>query len=167
MAWWDDAAEAVGSAVGWVGDVVEGAVDTTTEVVEEVTETVTEVAIDGLDALRDGAAAISPALGAVANVGLGLLKGVVQAAQDGWAINLDFVRNIGSLVSSILHLDLAGVIGDLGNLGINLGQSIAWVIRAGTGGYFAGPISDYFMRDQALSFIRTQGISCRWLSFEI
>ena len=129
MAWWDDAAEAVGSAVGWVGDAVEAAVDTTTEVVEEVTETVTELANDGLDALRDGAAAISPALGAVANVGLGLLKGVVQATQDACAIVLDFVRNTGALVSSILHLDLAGVLGDLANLGINLGQAIVLVIR--------------------------------------
>jgi len=156
MAWWDDAAEAVGSAVGWVGDAVEAVVDTGTEAVEEVTETVTEVANDGLDALRDGAASISPALGAVANVGLGLLKGVVQATQDACAIVLDFVRNTGSLVSSILHLDLAGIIGDLANLGINLGQAIAWVIRAGTGAYFGGAIGDYFMRDQALSFIRTQ-----------
>ncbi len=156
MAWWDDAAEAVGSAVGWVGDAVEAAVDTTTEVVEEGTETVTELANDGLDALRDGAAAISPALGAVANVGLGLLKGVVQATQDACAIVLDFVRNIGALVSSILHLDLAGVLGDLANLGINLGQAIVLVIRVVAGGYFAGAIGDYFMRDQALSFIRTQ-----------
>ena len=37
MAWWDDAAEAVGSAIGWVGDAAEAVVDTATEVAEEVT----------------------------------------------------------------------------------------------------------------------------------
>jgi hypothetical protein len=28
MAWWDDAAEAVGSAVGWLGGAAEAVVDT-------------------------------------------------------------------------------------------------------------------------------------------
>jgi hypothetical protein len=71
MAWWDDAAEAVGSAVGWVGDAAEAVVDTATEVVEEVTESASDAADAGLDGLRDGAASVGPALGAVANVVLG------------------------------------------------------------------------------------------------
>ena len=31
MAWWDDAAEAVGSGLGWFGDAAEAVVDTVTE----------------------------------------------------------------------------------------------------------------------------------------
>ena len=52
MAWWDDAAEAVGSGLGWVGDAAEAVVDTVTEVVEEVTESATDAADAGLDALK-------------------------------------------------------------------------------------------------------------------
>jgi hypothetical protein len=74
MAWWDDAAEAVGSGVGWLGDAAEAVVDTATEVVEEVTESGSDAADAGLDALRDGAASVGPALGAVANVVLGVVK---------------------------------------------------------------------------------------------
>lgn len=155
MAWWDDAAEAVGSAVGWLGDAIEAVVDTGTEAAEEVTETSTEVAMDLLEGARDAAAAASPALGAVANVGLGLVKGFLQAAQDAAAVALDLVRNVGSLVNAALHLDLAGVIADLGNIGINLGQAVVWGIRAGTGAYFGAGVSDYFMRDRALGFVRT------------
>jgi hypothetical protein len=154
MAWWDDAAEAVGSAVGWLGDGFEAAVDVVTEVAEEVTETVTEVATEVLDGARDGAASISPALGAVANVVLGVVKGAIQALQDACAIVLDTVRNVGSLVNAVLHLDLAGVLGDLGNLGINALQAGAWVVRVVTGAYFGAAVSDYFMRDRALGFIR-------------
>lgn len=155
MAWWNDAAEAVGSALGWVGDAVESVVDTVTETVEEVTETVTEVMMDLLDGARDGAAAISPALGWITNVILGLLKGVVQAAQDVCAILIDVVRKVGSLVNAILHLDLAGIIADLGNIAINIGQAVVWVVRVVTGAYLGAPVSDYFMRDRALDFIRT------------
>lgn len=79
----------------------------------------------------------------------------MQAVQDACAIVLDFVRNVGSLVNSILHLDLAGVIADLGNIAINLGQAVVWVVRVGTGAYFGAAVSDYFMRDRALGFIRT------------
>lgn len=154
MAWWDDAAEAVGSAVGWVGDTVEAVVDTVTETAEEVTETATEVVMDALDGARDGTATISPALGAITNLVLGVVKGTVQAVQDACDIVLDSIRNAGSLVNAILHLDLAGVIADLGNIAINLGQVVAWVVRVGTGAYFGAAVSDYFMRDRALGFIR-------------
>jgi hypothetical protein len=60
MAWWDDAAEALGSGVGWLGDAAEAVVDTATEVVEEVTESGSDAADAGLDALRDGAASVGP-----------------------------------------------------------------------------------------------------------
>lgn len=155
MAWWDDAAEAVGSALGWVGDTAEAVVDVVTETAEEVTETVTEVVMEVLDGARDGAAAISPALGAVANVVLGVVKGAVQAVQDGFGFVFDFVRNVGSLANAILHLDPAGIIADLGNIAINVGQAVVWVVRVGTGAYFGAAVSDYFMRDRALDFIRT------------
>ena len=103
MAWWDDAAEAVGSAVGWVGDAAEAVVDTATEVAEEVTESASDAADAGLDALRDGAASAGPALGAVANVVLGVVKGAVHAVADLAAIAFDVVRNVGKLVSDVLH----------------------------------------------------------------
>jgi hypothetical protein len=154
MAWWDDAAEAVGSAVGWVGDAAEAVVDTATEVVEEVTESASDAADAGLDGLRDGAASVGPALGAVANVVLGVMKGAVHAVADLAAITLDVVRNVGKLVSDILHLNLADVIADLGNIGINVLQLLVWGVRLVTGAYFGKEVSDYFMRDRALTFIR-------------
>ena len=120
MAWWDDALEAAGSAVGWFGDAAEAVVDTATEVAEDVTETASDAADTVLDGLRDGAASVGPALGAVANVVLGVVKGAVHAAADLAAITWDVVRNIGKLVSDVLHLNLADVIADLGNIGINL-----------------------------------------------
>jgi hypothetical protein len=155
MAWWDDAAEAVGSAVGWVGDAAEAVVDTATEVVEEVTESASDAADAGLDGLRDGAASVGPALGAVANVVLGVVKGAVHAVADLAAITLDVVRNVGKLVSDILHLNLADIIADLGNIGINVLQLLVWGVRLVTGAYFGKEVSDYFMRDRALTFIRT------------
>ena len=155
MAWWDDVVEFAGSVVGAAGDVVEGAVDAVTEVAEEVTETVTDVADAGLDAMRDAAAAISPALGAIANVGLGVIKGAVHAVTDAFGIAFDILRNVGKLISDILHLNLADVIGDLGNLVINIGQAVVWALRVIFGAYFGKEVSDYFMRDRALTFIRT------------
>jgi hypothetical protein len=156
MAWWDDAAEAVGSGLGWVGDAAEAVVDTVTEVAEEVTESATDAADAGLDALRDGAASVGPALGAVANVVLGLVKGAVHAVADLAAIAFDVVRNVGKLASDILHLNLADIIADLGNIGIDILQAVfVWGVRLVTGAYFGKEISDYFMRDRALTFIRT------------
>lgn len=156
MAWWDDALEAAGSAVGWLGDAAEAVVDTATEVAEDVTETASDAADTVLDGLRDGAASVGPALGAVANVVLGVVKGAVHAAADLAAITWDVVRNIGKLVSDVLHLNPADVIADLGNIGINLLQLIlVWGVRLVTGAYFGKEVSDYFMRDRALSFIRT------------
>lgn len=155
MAWWDEALDAVGSAVGWVGDAVEAGVDAATEVAEEAIDSATDAIDAGLDALRDGAAAISPALGWIANVGLGFLKGAVHAAADVLGIDLDFLRNLGKLVSDLFHLDLAGFIADLGNIGVNFGQMLVWGIRLLSCAYFAKEVSDYFMRDRALSFIRT------------
>src|SRR6476661_5759462 len=156
MAWWDDAAEAVGSAVGWVGDAAEAVVDTATEVAEEVTEPASDAADAGLDALRDGAASVGPALGAVANVVIGVVKGAVHAVADLAAIAFDVVRNGGKLVSDVLHLNLADIIADLGNIGINILQLVlVWAVRLITGAYFGKEVSDYFMRDRALSFIRT------------
>jgi hypothetical protein len=134
MAWWDDAAEAVGSGVGWLGDAAEAVVDTATEVVEEVTESASDAADAGLDALRDGAASVGPALGAVANVVLGVVKGAVHAVVDLAGITFDIIRNVGKLVSDVLHLNLADVIADLGNIGINILQLIfVWGARLVTG----------------------------------
>ena len=155
MAWWDDAAEAVGSAVGWVGDAAEAVVDTATEVAEEVTESASDAADSGLDALRDGAASAGPALGAVANVVLGVVKGAVHAVADLAAIAFDVVRNVGKLVSDVLHLNLADIIADLGNIGINVLQLMVWGVRLVTCAYFGKEVSDYFMRDRALTFNRT------------
>jgi hypothetical protein len=155
MAWWDEALDAVGSAVGWVGDAVEAGVDTATEVAEEAIDSATDVVDAGLDALRDGAAAISPGLGWIANVGLGIVKGAVHAITDVLGIDIDFLRNLGKLVSDIFHLDLAGFIADLGNIAINFGQIVVWAIRVLTGAYFGKEVSDYFMRDRAVTFIRT------------
>src|SRR4029079_3046127 len=156
MAWWDDVAEAVGSGVGWVGDAAEAVVDTATEVVEEVTESGSDAADAGLDALRDGAASVGPALAAVANVVLGVVKGAVHAVADLAGISLDIVRNVGKLVSDVLHLNLADIIGDLGNIGINVLQLIfVWAARVVTGAYFGKEGSNYFMRARALTFIRT------------
>jgi len=147
MAWWDDAAEAVGSAVGWLGDAAEAVVDTATEVTEEVTESASDAADAGLDALRDGAASVGPALGAVANVVLGVVKGALHAVADLAATTFDVVRNVGKLLSDILHLNLADIIADLGNIGINILQLLVWGVRLVTGAYFG-------MRDRALTFIR-------------
>jgi hypothetical protein len=138
-----------------VGDAAEAVVDTATEVVEEVTESASDAADAGLDGLRDGAASVGPALGAVANVVLGVMKGAVHAVADLAAITLDVVRNVGKLVSDILHLNLADVIADLGNIGINVLQLLVWGVRLVTGAYFGKEVSDYFMRDRALTFIRT------------
>jgi len=154
MAWWDDAAEAVGSAVGWLGDAAEAVVDTATEVTEEVTESASDAADAGLDALRDGAASVGPALGAVANVVLGVVKGALHAVADLAATTFDVVRNVGKLLSDILHLNLADIIADLGNIGINILQLLVWGVRLVTGAYFGKEVSDYFMRDRALTFIR-------------
>lgn len=49
------------------------ALDTVTEAAGEVTETSTEMVLDVLDGVRDAATANSPALGANANVVLGVL----------------------------------------------------------------------------------------------
>jgi hypothetical protein len=170
MAWWDDAAEAVGSAVGWLGDAAEAVVDTATEVTEEVTESASDAADAGLDALRDGAASVGPALGAVANVVLGVVKGALHAVADLAATTFDVVRNVGKLLSDILHLNLADIIADLGNIGINILQLLVWGVRLVTGAYFGKEVSDYFMRDRALtssatsssmnSAIRTARTSC-------
>jgi hypothetical protein len=159
MAWWD-LAEAVGSDVGVVGDAAEAVVDTVTEVVEEVTESASDVADAGLDALRDGAASVGPALGAVANVVLGVVKGAVHAVADLAVILFDVVRNLGKLASDILHLNVGDIVADLGNLGIDIlvlawPYPPGWVWRVVTGGYFGKEVSDYFMRDRALTFIRT------------
>ncbi len=155
MAWWNDVANVVESTAGWVGDGVEAVVDTITEVVDEVSETVTDVANEGLDRVRDAAAATSPALGAIANVLLGIVKGVVQYVQDVDLIIKDAFRSAGELVSDVLHLNLGGAFGDLLNLGINFGQMLLATGRLLTGGYFAGPISDYFARDAAIAFIKS------------
>jgi hypothetical protein len=115
MAWWDDAAEAVGSAVGWLGDAAEAVVDTATEVTEEVTESASDAADAGLDALRDGAASVGPALGAVANVVLGVVKGALHAVADLAATTFDVVRNVGKLLSDILHIAALGLGGASGH----------------------------------------------------
>ena len=155
MPWWDDVAEAVGSGLGWVGDAAEAVVDTVTEVTEEVTESATDIVDAGLDALRDGAASVGPALGAVANVVLGVVKGAVHAVADLAAIAFDVVRNVGKLASDILHLNLADIIADLGNIVIDILNTLAWAVRLGTGAYFGKEVSDYFMPDRALTFSRT------------
>jgi hypothetical protein len=95
-------------------------------------------------------------LGAVANVVLGVVKGAVHAVADLAGISLDIVRNVGKLVSDVLHLNLADIIGDLGNILLNVLQLIfVWGARLVTGAYFGKEVSDYFMRDRALTFIRT------------
>jgi hypothetical protein len=96
-----------------VGDAAEAVVDTATEVAEEVTESASDAADAGLDALRDGAASAGPALGAIANVVLGVVKGAVHAVADLAAMAFDVVRNVGKLVSDVLHLNLADIIADL------------------------------------------------------
>jgi hypothetical protein len=58
-------------------------------------------------------------------------------------------------VSDILHLNLDDTIADLGNIGINILQLLVWGVRLVTGAYFGKEVSDYFMRDRALTFIRT------------
>lgn len=56
------------------------ALDTVTEAAGEVTETSTEMVLDVLDGVRDAATANSPALGANANVVLGvLIRGAIVA----------------------------------------------------------------------------------------
>jgi hypothetical protein len=56
-------------------------------------------------------------------------------------------------MSSILNL--ADIIADLGNIGINVLQLMVWGVRLVTCAYFGKEVSDYFMRDRALTFIRT------------
>lgn len=155
MAWWDEVADFVGSVAGAVGDGVEAVVNVVTEGAEEVVESTADVANAFLDGLRDGAAAVGPALGWIANVGLGVLKGGLEALADLAGIGIDIARGIGRLVSDILHFDLAGTLDDLGNIGIGVGLLIPWALRTASGGYFGGGVIDYFERDRALAFIRT------------
>jgi hypothetical protein len=79
----------------------------------------------------------------------------VHAVANLAAIAFDVVRNVGKLVSDVLHLNLADIIADLGNIGINVLQLMVWGVRLVTCAYFGKEVSDYFMRDRALTFIRT------------
>lgn len=82
------------------------------------------------------------------------MKGALHAVADLAATTFDVVRNVGKLSSDILHLNLADIIADLGNIGINILQLLVWGVRLVTGAYFGKEVSDYFMRDRALTFIR-------------
>ncbi len=154
MAWWDDALDAAGAAVGVVGDAVETVVDAVVDTADEVVETAAELTMAGLDRTRDAIAAFSPALGAVANLVLGIAKGAVQVVKDVVRVALDAVRNAGRFVNALLHFDLAGMLDALLNVLINVGEVVAIVVRLVTGGYFAGPVSDYYMRDRAIATIQ-------------
>ncbi|QQR87111.1 MAG: hypothetical protein IPJ76_02470 [Flavobacteriales bacterium] len=153
MAWWDDALDAVGAVVGAVGDAVETVVDAVVDTVEEVVDTATDWANAGLDRARDAIAAFSPALGAVANLVLGLVKGVVNVVKDIVRIVLDVVRHVGEFVNALLHLNLARMIDALLAIVVNVGEIVVWAVRIVTGGYFAGPVSDYYMRDRHINMI--------------
>lgn len=155
MAWWDVALDAVGAVAGAIGDAVETVVDTVVDVVDEVVETGFEWTLAALDRARDGIAAFSPALGVVGNLVLGLVKGVVQLAKDVVRIALDVVRHAGEFVNALLHLNLPRMIDALLGIVINAGELVAAAIRLVLGGYFAGPVSDYFMRDRHIATIRS------------
>jgi len=98
MAWWDDAAEAVGSGVGWLGDAAEAVVDTATEVVEEVTESGSDAADAGLDALRDGAASVAKKACMLAGV-LAIRKGRLSLSKS--LLTQPFVINSGTRAPAI------------------------------------------------------------------
>lgn len=155
MAWWDVALDAVGAVVGVVGDAVETVVDAVVNVVDEVLETGFEWTLAALDRARDGIAALSPALGLVGNLVIGLVKGVVQLVKDVVRVALDVLRHAGEFVNALLHLNLPRMIDALLAILINVGELVAAAIRFVLGGYFAGAVSDYYMRDRHIAKIRS------------
>jgi hypothetical protein len=154
MSWLSDVGNVVSSVASAVGDAVEGGVDAVVDTVEDVVDAVVDGAQEGIEAGTEWVCGNTNDVvcGTVSLVG-GAVAGVLEGAQDIFHDACAIVKDIGGIAADILRLDFAGVLADLGDLGIDLLDLVFDVVRLITLGSVIGGVVDYFERNALRKFV--------------
>ncbi|WP_375412258.1 hypothetical protein [uncultured Bradyrhizobium sp.] len=154
MGWLSDIGNAVSSAAGAVGDAVEGVVDVVTNTVQDGVDTVVGGIQDGLGWANSWLCRNAGGVGCrIGNIVLGGLAGVVKGLQDVIDKVFDIVHNVGGALGALLHGDLAGFIGKLGAILLDVVELVLNVVRFLTLGTLIGGIRDAWQAEDLREFV--------------
>lgn len=107
MGWLEDLGNAVSSGVAVVADAVETLVETVTDTAENAADAAADAMEEGVNYVVDWLNIHGgPLLGGVANVLGGIVNGAIEAIQEIVTGILHIVKDIGSIVGSLLRLDI-------------------------------------------------------------
>jgi hypothetical protein len=166
------AANAVGNAAKTVGKTVERGVEKAKDTVEKASKDVEEAAKDVVDsvgdAVNDAAESVQGAfesanewmcknagkiLCAGATLVFGGLSGVVESMQVLANDVLDVARSVIGALGSLSRFDVSGFVEGLLQLGTDLLEFGADVLRVGTGGYVIGGVFEHRRRFDLVRFV--------------
>jgi hypothetical protein len=154
MGFLSDIGNAVSSAAGAVGDVVEGAVDAVAGAAEDVVDTVVDGVQDGLGRANGFLCQRTGNVGCrIGNVVLGGASGLLEGLQDIADEAFDIVHDVGGLVGALLRGDLAGFIGKLGEIVLDAVELVLNVVRFVALGSFFGGIRDAWQAEDLRRFV--------------
>jgi hypothetical protein len=154
MGFFDDLGDAISSGASAIGDAVEDTVDAVVDTVEDAVDTVTGVIQDGIDAVTGWSCEHLGTVGcAIGNFLGGALGGLINGARELIHDGLDLVRDLGKILGSILRLDFAGLLKDLGTFLIDILDLGIDLLRFITAGYIVGGIVQQFKRSNLREFV--------------
>src|SRR5690242_371658 len=154
MGWLDDIGDAVSSAAGAVGDAVKGAVDGAASAIGDTVDTVVDGVQDGLAAANGWLCQHAGDAGCwVGNNVLGAVSGLLEGVQDVADKSVEIVEDAGGAVGALLHGDLPGFLGKLGEIVLDGVEGVIDVARLVTGFTVLGGISDAWDADELRKFV--------------
>ncbi len=154
MGWLSDIGNAVSSAVGAVGDAVEGVVDTVTDTVQDVVDTVTGGIRDGLGWANSWLCRHAGSVGCrIGNVVLGGLSGAIKGLQDIADKVFDILHHVGGALGALLHGDIAGFLGELGEIVLDAVELVLNIVRFVLLGTVIGGIRDAWQAADLREFV--------------
>jgi len=154
MGVFNDVANAVASTASAVGKAAEAAGKAVADGVESAVDSAVEGAKRGVEAANEwvckntGKAACGIA-NVVGGTVIGVFTGVLDILDDGFNV----VRDVLSIVGSLLSLDLPGLVEDIGQLLADIAELGVAVGRLLTGGYVVGGIVKRFRRSSLIRFV--------------
>jgi hypothetical protein len=154
MGFFEDLGNAVSSGLAVVADVVETVVETVTDTAENAVDTAADTMQDAVNHVVDWIDIhAGPVVGGIAVVVGGVVNGIVEGVQQILTGVLHVAKDLGSIVGSLLRLDLPSLIGDVLHLLIDVGVLVVDVARFVTGGFVFGQIVEGFERNGLRRFV--------------
>jgi hypothetical protein len=156
----EDVGNAVSSGLSTVGNAIEDGADAVLDTAEDLIDSGADAIEDGIDSLTESACENGPdnwlgdAVCAASNFVGGAISGAVEGIRDILDSAIDVVRDAVGIVGSLLRLDFAGVLNQLGNLFLDAFDLCLNVLRFVTLGTVVGGIVRQFQRDALRTFVR-------------